>query len=83
LLELKALYPHIAHIAYDDERGMPLPPARAAVLRRLQELGRATTARIPASSTRRAGRPGSDNAIILYTSGTTGKPKACARPTPR
>src|SRR5471032_1374255 len=77
LQELKALYPHISHIAYDDERGMrhyhqPELISFAA----LQELGRVYDREHPGffEASVDAGR-GSDTAVILYTSGTTGKPK--------
>ncbi len=77
LLELKALYPHVAHIAYDDERGMrhyrqPELTSFAA----LQVLGRAYDRAHPGfyEAAVAAGQ-GSDSAVILYTSGTTGKPK--------
>src|SRR5471030_2532388 len=77
LLELKTLYPHVSHIAYDDERGMrhyhqPELISFAA----LQELGRVYDREHPVffEASVDAGR-GSDTAVILYTSGTTGKPK--------
>jgi len=77
LLELKTLYPHVSHIAYDDERGMrhyhqPELVSFAA----LQELGHVYDREHPGffEASVDAGR-GSDTAVILYTSGTTGKPK--------
>src|SRR5450830_372312 len=77
LLEVKALYPHVSNIAYDDERGMrhyhqPELISFAA----LQELGRVYDREHPGffEASVDAGR-GSDTAVILYTSGTTGKPK--------
>ena len=77
LLELKADYPHIAHIAYEDERGMrhyKQPGLQSFA--RLQELGRQWDKEHPGAfdAAVQAGQTG-DNAIILYTSGTTGKPK--------
>lgn len=77
LLELKALYPHVSHITYDDERGMrhyhqPELISFAA----LQALGRVYDREHPGffEASVEAGR-GQDSAVILYTSGTTGKPK--------
>jgi long-chain acyl-CoA synthetase len=77
LQELQALYPHVQHIAYDDERGMRHYQQPGLLsFARLQELGRAFDAAHPGyfEAAIEAGS-GSDNAIILYTSGTTGKPK--------
>ena len=77
LLELQALCPHISHIAYDDERGMRHYKQQGLLsFARLQELGRAYDKANPGfyDAAIEAGK-GSDNAIILYTSGTTGKPK--------
>lgn len=77
LLELQAQYPHIDHIVYDDERGMrnyrqPQLLSFAA----LQEKGRAFDQANPGFfDAAVASGQGSDHAIILYTSGTTGKPK--------
>jgi long-chain acyl-CoA synthetase len=77
LLELKADYPHIAHIAYEDERGMRhyRQPGLTSFAK-LQELGRQWDKEHPGAfdAAVQAGQTG-DNAIILYTSGTTGKPK--------
>lgn len=77
LLELKSQYPHIAHIAYEDERGMRhYKQAGLLSFARLQEMGRAWDKAHPGAfdAAVQAGQAG-DNAIILYTSGTTGKPK--------
>jgi long-chain acyl-CoA synthetase len=77
LLELKALYPNIRHIAFDDERGMRhyLQP-ELVPFARLQEIGRAYDQSHPGffAAAVDAGR-GADSAVMLYTSGTTGKPK--------
>ncbi|MYM29193.1 AMP-binding protein [Duganella sp. CY15W] len=77
LLELQSLYPHIRHIAYDDERGMRHYKQQGLLsFAKLQELGRSWDQSHPGffDAAVAAGQ-GSDNAIILYTSGTTGKPK--------
>ncbi|WP_444550993.1 AMP-dependent synthetase/ligase [Duganella hordei] len=77
LLELQSLYPHIEHIAYDDERGMRHYRQTGLLsFARLQELGREWDKANPGKfdAAVNAGK-GGDNAIILYTSGTTGKPK--------
>ena len=77
LLELKALCPRIAHIAFEDERGMRHYRQSGLVsLAELAKLGRAYDQGNPGffEAQVEAGR-GSDPAIILYTSGTTGKPK--------
>ncbi|MES2258815.1 MAG: AMP-binding protein [Pseudomonadota bacterium] len=77
LLELQQQYPHIAHIAYDDARGMRHYTHQELLsLDRLQEIGRAYDLANPGffDAAVQAGS-GSDHAIILYTSGTTGKPK--------
>jgi long-chain acyl-CoA synthetase len=77
LLELKAQYPAIAHIAYDDERGLRhYRQPELLSFARLQEAGRAWDRANPGcyDAAIEAGQPG-DNAVILYTSGTTGKPK--------
>jgi long-chain acyl-CoA synthetase len=77
LFELRAAYPGITRIVYEDERGMrhyrqPELSAFAAV----QELGRAWDRDHPgAYEAAIAAGQGSDHAIMLYTSGTTGKPK--------
>ncbi|NYE62863.1 long-chain acyl-CoA synthetase [Duganella sp. 1224] len=77
LLELQSFYPHIRHIAYDDERGMRHyhHPGLLSYAR-VQEMGRAWDQAHPGFfEAQVAEGRGSDNAIILYTSGTTGKPK--------
>ena len=77
LLELRLQYPHISHIAYEDERGMRhyRQPGLMSFAK-LQELGRQWDKEHPGAfdAAVQAGTTG-DNAIILYTSGTTGKPK--------
>ncbi len=77
LLELQALYPGITQIVFDDERGMRhyRQPGLMSFAR-LQEAGRAWDSAHPGfyDAAIEAGR-GSDHAVILYTSGTTGKPK--------
>ena len=80
LLELQSLCPAISHIAYEDERGMRRygqgSSASLLSLVRLQEMGRAWDLANPgAFDAAVAAGQGLDTAIILYTSGTTGKPK--------
>jgi long-chain acyl-CoA synthetase len=77
LLELQTLCPRVRQIVFEDERGMR--HYRHAGLRSfaaLQELGREWDAAHPGAfgAAIETGQ-GSDTAIILYTSGTTGKPK--------
>ncbi|BBB69542.1 long-chain-fatty-acid-CoA ligase [Undibacterium sp. YM2] len=77
LLEIKQQYAGIQHIAFDDDRGMrhyhqPELTSYAA----LQELGRAYDITHPDFFIKEVemGQP-DDTAVMLYTSGTTGKPK--------
>ncbi|SFU45610.1 long-chain acyl-CoA synthetase [Pseudoduganella namucuonensis] len=77
LLEIKEMYAGVSHIAYDDERGMRHYTHKELYsVSRLLELGRAYDQANPGffDAAVEAGK-GGDNAIILYTSGTTGKPK--------
>jgi long-chain acyl-CoA synthetase len=77
LLEVQELYPHLQHIVFDDERGMrhykqPQLISYAA----LQERGRAYDQANPGFFDQAvASGQAQDTAVMLYTSGTTGKPK--------
>ncbi|NMM36318.1 MAG: long-chain fatty acid--CoA ligase [Glaciimonas sp.] len=77
LMELKAQYPGVAHIAFEDERGMRhYAQSELISYRKLQELGRDYDHAHPTffMDTVNAGQS-DDVAVMLYTSGTTGKPK--------
>ena len=81
LLALQAACPQLRDIAYDDQRGMRHyrachGHAGLLSLSELQQAGRAWDLAHPgAFEAARAGGRGADTAIILYTSGTTGRPK--------
>lgn len=77
LLEIRETYPQLQHIIYDDPRGMRGydQPGLLSV-EQLLELGRQWDQQHPGvfEQAVAAGQP-DDVSVILYTSGTTGKPK--------
>jgi long-chain acyl-CoA synthetase len=77
LIEIKGSCPLLAHVAYDDPRGLRhYPQTFLQSLDEIQRLGREKLQREPGFlDTEIAKGAGSDVAIMLYTSGTTGKPK--------
>jgi len=77
LLEIKADCPVLAHILYDDPRGMRhYTQPFIQSLDEVVEMGRIHDAKQPdfLDTEIALGQPG-DVAVMLYTSGTTGKPK--------
>ena len=77
LLEIRQRYPALTHISYDDERGMRhYHQPELLSYRKLQALGRQFDAAQPGFFMHQIGLgQADDTAVMLYTSGTTGKPK--------
>jgi long-chain acyl-CoA synthetase len=78
LLSISERLPSLAHIIYDEERGLKgYDHTRLKSFGEVQEMGRSGDLRASAVwwENQVAQTKGSDLAVILYTSGTTGHPK--------
>ena len=77
VLEIQADLPDLAHIVYLDPRGLRRYDHSAMTrLTALQEAGRAQRGELmPELDRRRSALGPADTCVMLYTSGTTGKPK--------
>ncbi len=77
VIEVQASVPHIEHILYLDPRGLrKYDHSRLHALREVQAEGRAAHERFePELEARTAALGYDDTCVMLYTSGTTGKPK--------
>ncbi len=79
LLSISDRLPHLTHIIYDEERGLrDYDHSRMHSFAQVEANGRkavADTAQAKALDDEIAASKGSDLAIMLYTSGTTGRPK--------
>ncbi|NIM29395.1 MAG: AMP-binding protein [Gammaproteobacteria bacterium] len=77
LLEIKDACPRLETIIYDDPRGLrKYEQSYLFSYKQVQEMGRGRREKDPGFFTAEVAKgSGSDTAIILYTSGTTGNPK--------